>query len=648
MIDEREWLEPDGLGGFASGTASGVRTRRYHGLLLPATTPPTGRLVLINGFDACVEVGGDRLAVSSQRYEPDVVWPDGASRLIRFEHEPWPQWTYDLGQGLQLVQEIVVARGTPPITVVRWRLEGALRPARLEVTPFLSGRDYHATRHENGVADLSSRVDGPRVTWRPYRELPAVISLTNGTWTSAPDWYRRFFYSAEADRGLDASEDLAAPGHFSWDLEQDEAVWMLQVGGGDSTRLEEDGPARPRGASDVVALAARFTDLERERRARFPSALHRHADDYIVARGSGHTIVAGYPWFTDWGRDTFIALRGLCLATGRLEIARNILVEWSGAVSEGMLPNRFADAGDIPEFNSVDASLWFVVAAGELLAASETSASLTAEDRERLTHAIDAILHGYSRGTRFGIRADHDGLLAAGVPGLQLTWMDAKVGDWVVTPRVGKPVEVQALWLNALGVGSRLSDRWREPFLGGREAFRARFWNPDGGHLFDVVDVDHEPGRHDATLRPNQIFAVGGLPIPLLDGERAARVVEVVEAYLLTPMGLRSLAPASPGYAARYEGGAWQRDAAYHQGTVWPWLLGPFVEAWLRVRGRTPEAREEARARFLVPLERHLDEAGLGHVSEITDAEAPFTPRGCPFQAWSLGELLRIRALLGL
>lgn len=647
MIDQREWLEPDGLGGFTSGTASGVRTRRYHGLLSPATTPPTGRLMLVNGFDAWVGIDGDRVAVSSQRYEPDVVWPDGVSRLIRFEHEPWPQWTYDLGDDLRLVQETVVARGTPPVTLVRWRLEGHVRPARLEVTPLLSGRDYHATHHENDVADLSSLVDGPRVVWQPYRELPAVISLTNGTWTSAPDWFRRFLYSAEADRGLDASEDLAAPGHFTWDLEREDAVWVLQAGGVGHVDRQEDGHVRPRDASDVVALAIRLAGCERERRTRFASALLRHADDYVVARGSGHTIVAGYPWFTDWGRDTFIALRGLCLATGRLEIARNILVEWSAAVSEGMLPNRFADAGDTAEFNSVDASLWFVVAAGEYLAAGEASTSLAAEDRDRLGHAIDAILDGYSRGTRFGIRADDDGLLAAGVPGVQLTWMDAKVGDWVVTPRVGKPVEVQALWLNALAVGSGLSDRWREPFDRGSEAFRTRFWNPDGGQLFDVVDVDHEPGRNDATLRPNQIFAVGGLPRALLDGERAARVVEVVEWHLLTPMGLRSLAPASPGYAARYEGDARQRDAAYHEGTVWPWLLGPFVDAWLRVRGGTLEAREEARVRFLAPLERHLDEAGLGHVSEIADAEAPFTPRGCPFQAWSMGELLRIRAMLG-
>jgi glycogen debranching enzyme len=330
-----------------------------------------------------------------------------------------------------------------------------------------------------------------------------------------------------------------------------------------------------------------------------------------------------------------------------------------------MLPNRFPDQGGQPEFNAVDASLWFVVAVHEYLqlcssrrkeaqtssritptTRTETSQSLltsaATSDEEEFVAAVEAILTGYSQGTRFGIRADADGLLACGVPGVQLTWMDAKVGDWVVTPRIGKPVEVQALWLNALSFGATLAPRYRPPLDQGMASFRARFWNESRGCLYDVVDVDHQPGRVDPSVRPNQILAVGGLPLPLLEGERARRVVEAVEATLLTPLGLRSLAPGEPGYRPRYEGGVRERDGAYHQGTVWPWLLGPFVEAWLRVRGGAPEAKREARARFLAPLLRHLYEAGLGHISEIADAEDPFTPRGCPFQAWSVGEALRL------
>jgi predicted glycogen debranching enzyme len=354
-------------------------------------------------------------------------------------------------------------------------------------------------------------------------------------------------------------------------------------------------------------------------------------------------VIAGYPWFTDWGRDTLISLRGLCLATGRLDDARAILLEWSAAVSNGMLPNRFPDRGEAPEFNSVDAALWFVVAVHDFLDAAPDAA---AHDRQALDSAVDAIVSGYARGTRYGIRADDDGLLAAGQPGLQLTWMDARVGDRVVTPRIGKPVEVQALWLNALHIAGRQSERWRSFEARGRAAFAARFWNDAAGALHDVVDVDHRAGTVDATIRPNQIFAVGGLPVQVLDGERARRVVDTIEARLATPLGLRSLAPGEPGYTPHYQGGASERDAAYHQGTVWPWLIGAFVEAWVRVRGSTAEARRAARARFLDPLLGHLDEAGLGHLPEIADGAAPHTPRGCPFQAWSVGEALRLTRLL--
>ena len=274
-----------------------------------------------------------------------------------------------------------------------------------------------------------------------------------------------------------------------------------------------------------------------------------------------------------------------------------------------------------------------VAAAGELLPADE---------HRRVREAIDAILAGYSGGTRYGIRCDADGLLAAGEPGVQLTWMDAKVGDWVVTPRIGKPVEVQALWLNALHVGSRFSEQWQEHFTRGHASFLARFWNEDESGLYDVVDCDHRAGVVDPAFRPNQIFAVGGLPLALLEGERARRLVDTVAARLWTPVGLRSLAADEPGYIGRYEGGVRERDAAYHQGTVWPWLLGAFVEAWVRVRGATPEVKRHARDRFLTPLWAHLDQAGLGHVSEIADGDLPHIPRGCPFQAWSVGEALRL------
>jgi predicted glycogen debranching enzyme len=640
MIDDRtEWLEADGLGGFASGTTSGIRTRRYHALLLSATTPPTGRVVLANGFDAWVDTPEGSFALSTQRYAPGVLHPDGAAHITQFTTDPWPTWDYLLADGTRVIQELVIQHGTGAAVVV-WTVAGGKGPVVLRVRPFLSGRDYHALHHENGAFHFTANHTGGVVTFSSYDGIPRVVALSNGDYRHAPEWFRQFLYTAERERGLDDTEDLASPGEFSWALSApgEQAVWSLRAGAaGEDPTLTAD---------DVITFVSEVRKTERRRRDAFPTPLDRAADAYLVERGSGQTIVAGYPWFTDWGRDTFIAIRGLCLATGRLAEARNILLGWAGAVSEGMLPNRFTDHGETPEFNSVDASLWFVVAVHELLAlVPKRSRLLTAVQRRTLETAITKIVQGYAAGTRFGIRMDRDGLLAAGVPGVQLTWMDARVGDRVITPRTGKPVEIQALWLNALDIVSRISGvepSWRDVFERGRAAFLERFWNEALGRLADVVDVDHVPGTRDDRFRPNQILAVGGLPVAIVDATRGRRIVDAVEQHLVTPLGLRSLAPGEAGYAPRYEGDSAARDAVYHQGTVWPWLAGPFVEAWVRVRGSTTAARREARTRFVEPLLAHLQTAGLGHVSEIADAEPPFTPRGCPFQAWSLGELLRL------
>jgi predicted glycogen debranching enzyme len=305
-----------------------------------------------------------------------------------------------------------------------------------------------------------------------------------------------------------------------------------------------------------------------------------------------------------------------------------------------MLPNRFPDSGDQPEYNSVDASLWYVIVVHEFLAAAGENATLT-RDKKTLFDSVEAILEGYRAGTRFGIRADSDGLLACGVPGVQLTWMDAKVGDWVVTPRIGKPVEIQALWLNALALAARRNAQWHFLFVRGLTSFHDRFWNEAKGCLYDVIDADHRAGTVDDRVRPNQLFAVGGLPLTLVQGDRARRLLQTVQDRLWTPMGPRSLAPGEPEYAPTYQGDLLTRDGEYHQGTVWPWLAGAFVEGWVRLHGNTPEAKQQARTLFLGTLSR-LDQLGLRHLPEITDATEPFFPRGCPFQAWSLGELLRL------
>jgi predicted glycogen debranching enzyme len=643
--DNSEWLEADGLGGFASGTTSGIRTRRYHALLLAATTPPTGRMVLVNGVDAFVDTPGGTFALSSQRYTPDVIYPDGATRIVSFHREPWPTWEFEIADDVRIRQEIVVPHGCAS-TILTWTVVRSASPVTLRVRPFLSGRDYHSLHHENGAfsfapLQIDAAPGSERTVFAPYAGVPQVEVSTNGAFHPGPQWYRNFSYAAERERGLDDTEDLASPGEF---------VWTLQ--GSDSTAVCVLRAMDPALDSTIDMPVADYAGLqrstERSRRAAFPSALDRAADTYLVRRSAGRTIVAGYPWFTDWGRDTFIAVRGLCLATGRLREARDILLEWSNAVSEGMLPNRFADRGEAPEFNAVDASLWYIVAVGELLGAGHASTLLSGSDERALRGAVARITEGYASGTRFGIRMDSDSLLMAGVPGFQLTWMDARVGDRVVTPRIGKPVEIQALWLNALAIAAQIDSAWSQPFERGRAAFNERFWNDRAGFLADVVDVDHIHGTRDETFRPNQILAVGGLPISLVARPRARRIVDAVERRLLTPLGLRSLASDEPGYSARYSGSPSDRDAVYHQGTVWPWLIGPFVDAWLRAHGNTLANRTEARRRFLQPLLDHLDTAGLGHVSEIADAEPPFTPRGCPFQAWSLGELIRLdRKILG-
>ncbi len=632
LTDQLEWLEADGLGGFASGTATGLRTRRYHGLLLAASAPPGGRMMLVNGFDAWVSTAAGRYAISSQGYTPDVVFPDGIERLEHFEYLPWPRWVFRLEDGTSIEQSVCVVHGAPTVTV-SWRLLSG-GAATLDVRPFFSGRDYHATHHENGAIDLraTNAADGT-LTFTLYEGVPAVHVASNGHYDASPAWYRNFLYTAERDRGLDATEDLASPGTFSWDLAGGDAHLVL------STNAV---PARSALSTEVASMRQR----ERARRQAFASPLDAAADAYIVARSSGRTILAGYPWFTDWGRDTFISLPGLCLATGRFEEACSILREWAVAVSDGMLPNRFPDYGDVPEFNAVDASLWFVIAVDRFLdEASRRGYRVARADRTRLDDAVLQIVRGYRDGTRHGIHADDDGLLAAGEHGVQLTWMDARVNGREVTPRIGKPVEVQALWINALAVAAARDNAWGALQRRAQASFDERFWNESRGCLFDVVDVDHAAGATDASLRPNQILAVGGLPLPILTGARAAAVTDVVERTLLTPLGLRTLAPGEPGYIGTYGGGVEARDGAYHQGTAWPWLLFPFADACVRTRATDRAARDVGR--IVDALRAHLSEAGLGHVSEVASGDPPHAPGGCPFQAWSLGALIQLEALLG-
>ena len=625
-----EWLETNGRGGFSSGTVAGPNTRRYHALLLIARNPPVDRVVLVNHLEEQVEIDGQSIPLSANCY-PGVVHPDGHRRCISFSSDPWPTWTYDVG-GTHVIREIFCPQGRD-LVVVRWQLAAAGRHVQLTVRPMLSGRDYHATHHENGSLQAGARLNS-HVAWRPYGGLPEIRTFYRGIYRHAPDWYCRVQFPIEQERGLDFEEDWWSPGVFAMTLSSDQAAYLVFT-------------TEPIEAVEIEAL------VRDERQRRQLAAERRPGDDplvralwqatetYLSGRGTQKTVIAGYPWFTDWGRDTFISLPGLCLVTGRFDVARQVIEAFAPHVSQGMIPNRFPDAGETPEYNTIDASLWFIHAVGLYL---DYTGDLDTVRRVAWP-AVRAILDGYREGTRFGIRVDDDGLVTGGAPGVQLTWMDAKVGDWVVTPRRGKPVEIQALWVRALSVGETLAERFGEkPYakrceddrISAIKSFRARFWFADGGYLYDVVDGE---GGNDPSLRPNQIYAVS-FPGQLLEEQQAERVVQVVEERLLTPVGLRTLAPNDPQYRPRYEGGVVGRDGAYHQGTVWPFLLGSFITAWVKVHGGTEAAKHEARG-FLAGIEQHLREACLGQVSEIFDAEPPYRPRGCMAQAWSVAEVLR-------
>ncbi|MCP9439543.1 MAG: amylo-alpha-1,6-glucosidase [Nitrospira sp.] len=628
-----EWLETNGRGGFASGTVAGANTRRYHALLLVARQPPVERVVLVNHLEEWVECDGRLTPLSTNLY-PGAVHPAGYAFCTEFSSDPWPTWTYTCGP-VSVQREILCVRGRD-LVVVRWTLlDRNQQSAILRIRPMVSGRDSHYIHHENQVLSTTVIQGSGWISWRPYPSLPAVRAFYDGTYWHDPDWFRHVQFPVEQERGLDHEEDWWSPGEFELIItpEQPQTVILTteETDDLDSTLLIQQENAR---RTKLVSQAPRFDPL-------VPS-LWRAADDFLVERGNGATVVAGYPWFTDWGRDTFISLPGLCLVTGRYDHAWHIIESYAAHVSDGLLPNRFPDAGETPEYNSIDASLWFIDAVDRYLICTSDEARV----RAVAWPAIKQILDGYRRGTRYQIHRDRDGLIVGGIPGSQLTWMDAKVGDWVVTPRYGKPVEIQALWMRSLDVGQRLAQRFREPAYAAfcrREralathSFRQKFWYEAGGYLYDVIEG--QDGL-DTSLRPNQLYVLALCP-DVIQGKRARQIIQVVSEHLLTPMGLRTLSPTDPQYRPRYEGGVAERDGAYHQGTVWPFLLGAFVTAWLNVFGRSAKRKREARS-FLNGLEAHLHQACIGQVSEIFDGEAPHLPRGCPAQAWSVAEPLRV------
>jgi predicted glycogen debranching enzyme len=636
--ERREWWIANGRGGYAAGTLALSLTRRYHGLLIAPMDPPLGRVLALAKADAVVSVGGRSYSLFSNRWASGAVVPEGYLSLESFHLDGTiPVWRFACA-GHIVEHRLWMEPGADTVYAV-WRLEGEAEdpPPMLSVALLGNGRDHHGETWSDGFRPEIT-ADGTRLTVRVAGRFELHIHATGGSVAPRGDWYHDFDLPIERERGLGARDSHLHVG---------DAELPLVPGKWTGFAASLVAEAEP----DLAAALERRRDWDRGVLQRAVAAdpvfagapgwvmrLVLATDLYIFARPladmpDGQSVIAGYPWFGDWGRDTMIALPGLCLATGRFDAARRILETFARFVDRGMLPNVFPGAGEVPEYNTVDAALWYIEAWRAYVEATGDVAAL-----RRVFPVLEQIVEGYTRGTRYGIAVDQeDGLVRAGQPGVQLTWMDARVGDWVVTPRHGKPVEINALWYNALSAMAQLAERVgaaAEPHRAAAARVRqgfARFLLPQGGGLYDLLDG---PGGADASLRPNQILAVS-LPASPLDPATQRAVLARCARALLTSYGLRSLAPGEAAYRGVYRGDVRERDGAYHQGPVWAWLLGHFALAHYRVHGDAAAAQ-----RWLEPIGDHLLDAGLGQVSEIFDGDPPHTPRGCPAQAWSVACVL--------
>jgi predicted glycogen debranching enzyme len=640
--ETREWFVTNGMGGFASGTIAGLLTRRYHGLLIAALKPPLERTLLAAKLDDSVRYGEDVYQLSTNRWaDGGIIGPHGYRHIERFFLEGTvPVWHYACGDAL-LEKRIWMQQGENT-TYVYYQLHRAMQPLTLTFKAMINYRDYHSNTNGNGWQMEIDPIDyGIRVCAFP-QATPLYLFGRGADIIPMHDWYYGFDLEVERSRGLNDREDHLHAATFQTTLYPGQSLTFVV-----STEANPnlDGEAALRAQHHYEQRLLEGWKLDRSKQKETAPAWIRHlilaADQFIVNRPpNGKTIIAGYPWFSDWGRDTMISLPGLTLTTNRAEIARSIIYTFSHHVNQGMLPNRFPDAGEIPEYNTVDATLWYFIAIHTYYTTTEDQDLI-----EALFPVLSDIIDWHCRGTRYNIHLDAaDGLLYAGEPSVQLTWMDAKVGDWVVTPRIGKPVEINALWYNALRMIAKFARRLGKPYreydaMAERVLARfSRFWNDSVGYCYDVLDG---PDGNDPALRPNQIFTVS-LPESPLSANQQKAVVDACSRSLLTSYGLRSLDPNHPDYKKQYGGDQRQRDGAYHQGTVWGWLIGSYAIAHYRVYGDATKARE-----FLEPMANHMGAQGLGSLSEIFDGDAPMMPNGCFAQAWTVAEVLRAWFAIG-
>ena len=622
-----EWLDTNHTGAFAMGTVAQVNTRRYHSLLIATLNPPADRFSTLARVEETVQVDDKTYELATVQY-PGAVQPRGFELLEEFRIDPLPEWRFSL-DGVEFHKTVCLIDRQQTVLV---RYESS-QACRLSVRLLLAFRDYHSLAHRNDGLSLSARIEDGRVSLAPYADRPPVTILHSvGSFVLETKWYFDNEYLRELERGLDCREDLYSPGSLTFDIEPGHAAWFI------ATLEPELFYERP----DVDLLLK----SEKARRT-FAGPLIRALDQFRFHRHDGMpSLIAGYPWFTDWGRDTLTSLPALMIAGFPQNETKQILNMLLSQRLQGLTPNRFVDRGAAPEYNTVDATLWLFVAAREYLLRTNDTEFL----REVLYPAARDIIEWHYRGTFFGIKVDSaDNLLSAGEQGTQLTWMDAKIGGRVVTPRIGKAVEINALWYNAL----RIAGDWAEQFGAADESssylaqaarvkvsFERKFWNAQAACLYDVVS----DSGNDASIRPNQLFAAS-LPFPLVGCEQGRSIVAVCRDQLLTPVGLRTLAPEDPNYCPRFEGDMTARDAAYHQGTVWPWLIGPFVSAYLYAFGRDETSLSYCRG-VLNRLEKEMDACCIGSISEVYDAETPQRPGGCPAQLWSAAQLICARATI--
>jgi len=624
-----EWLETNGLGGYASSTLLCTNTRRYHGLLVAALKPPVERVVMLSKLDEAIVLNDQVHELGINEYQNRNLEPQFNNYLVEFYRELFPEFVYQVD--FVRLSKTIVALQDENTTLIRYKVLAADQPFQLNLKPLLAIRDFHHLKHQQPYYHTTFK-DGV-LHVKTEDEFPDLyLYLKDGEFEGGPDWYHNFEYRAELERGQDAHEDLYTPGHFCITLKEGATIGIL---------ISTENPV----GRNAISLfekekSRRKAILEHEPTGDpFVQKLHLAAEQFLVKREDRKSILAGYHWFSDWGRDTMISLPGLCLATEKFDTARQILKIYADHVSEGMLPNRFSDYGESPEYNNADATLWFFVALYQYLQATNDWEFVTGE----VLPVLKEILWWHDHGTRYKIQTTDDGLLYAGESGVQISWMDAKVGDWVVTPRIGKAVEINALWYNAWKIygilqgGSGNEDEAVRAFSRAnqiRQAFIKQFWNTEKGYLYDYIDGNYK----DDSIRPNQLFAIS-LPFMLLDMGQAKSVLRVVERKLYTRVGMRSLSADNPAYLANYSGDQLQRDAAYHQGVVWGWLIGPFVDALIKVKGNI--GRKQAMT-VIENFKPHLMEAGVGSISEIFEGDPPYLPKGCVAQAWSVAELLRI------